>query len=672
LVVDDNEQNRYLLRALLLGHGYDVRTADNGVDALAQAGREPPDLVISDILMPGMDGFALCRRWKADPVLRAVPFVFYTATYTSAADERFALGLGADRFIVKPAEPGEFMRIIAEVLDAHEGGRLRAQEAPAAPETQYLRDHNAALVRKLERKVEQLAEANRTLAAKEALNQAVLDATASPMAVVGLRGDVLSVNRAWAHLACSERAPKFLALAAGDNALVGPYCGQATANPTLARLCEGLRAVLDGEREVELDLPCGSADAHWFLVRIEKVGVAGAGALIACIDMTDRLRAEAALREAAQRKDAFLALLGHELRNPLAPIKTASHILKRLQLGDPRAERAREIIERQTAQLARMVDDLLDVSRIQRSKLAVASDVVDWREVVRTSAEDVRPGFAIRGLELRLDVPAQPLWLRGDAGRLSQVVGNLLDNASKFSERGGRVEVRLAAEDASWSRLEVRDTGAGMDAETLARAFQPFEQAPQGSARTRGGLGLGLALIKGIVELHGGQVSAHSPGPGQGSMFVVRLPLTEAPPLRESPAETERADGARVLVIEDNRDAAAAYDGTSGLERARAWSPDTVLCDIGLPGALDGYGVAQAMRADPALRATRLVALTGYGQASDRRRAEEAGFDAHVTKPADPQALLRLVMRSAPGREDGDGGAMARRSAGRKRAAVRE
>jgi PAS domain S-box-containing protein len=661
LVVDDNEQSIYMLRALLHGHGYGVQSAKNGVEALQAATRELPDLVISDILMPVMDGFSLCREWKRNETFRHVPFVFYTATYTDPKDEQLALSLGAERFIVKPLEPDRFMAIIVGVLEEHRRGELRVRETKPPAETQYLREYNAVLVGKLEDKLVQLEQNNRLLADKEVLNQAVLNAMTARIAVVGPQGRILSLNQAWAR--CSGVADgQFLLwrLQVGDELLTE------SADPEMQRLQAVLREVLeDRHEEGELEMRHGSPeDTRWFLTRIERVGHAGVGAVIACVDITDRKKVEEALRDASRRKDNFLALLGHELRNPLAPIRLATTILSRRDLETSRAERARAVIERQVAHLARIVDDLLDLSRVAGGRLHVEKVPTDWKKLIQSTAEDWRSGFDGRGIELRVELPSQEVWVTGDPTRLIQVAGNLLGNALKFTSEKGRVVVHLEADEHSrWGTLAVRDTGVGMTDETLARIFEPFEQAPQSLARTRGGVGLGLALVKGLVELHGGEVRASSPGLELGAEIVVRLPLTSAPVQRApSPAE-EPAECPRVLVIEDNRDAAdslqellrdagcsvrVAYDGPSGLSSARSWGPEVVVCDIGLPG-MDGYEVARAIRSDPAVRSARLIALTGYGQEEDQRRAMEAGFDLYVRKPTEPQVLLNLVAGQGKG-----------------------
>jgi signal transduction histidine kinase/FixJ family two-component response regulator len=664
LVVDDKEENLYLLHALLQGHGHRATLARNGVEALSRAGEERPDLVISDILMPVMDGFSLCRRWKeADSPLRQVPFVFYTATYTEPRDEQLAMSLGADRFIVKPAEPVEFLRTITELLEEHERGRLQARDNNPRPEVQYFREYNEVLIHKLEDKLEQLERANRTLAEKDSFNLAVLDAMAALVAVLDVDGKVVAVNKAWRGFEGPPRGQpcsELLGLAVGESALDALEHDRAVAVAIAEELRQAVLDILRGVRsEFEVELPVGDP-ARWLLLRVERVGAAGAAAVIACSDITERKRAAAAMVEASRRKDEFLAMLGHELRNPLAPIRNASYVLKRTHSDDPRSAKATDIIDRQVSHLARIVDDLLEVSRITRGTLLIRRDAIDWRDIVRETAEDHRAGFEGRGLELTVELTDAPAWVLGDRTRLAQIVGNLLANAQKFTDGGGRVAVRLAADErAGTSSLTIDDTGIGMSPEVIARLFQPFEQGPQSSARTRGGFGMGLALVKGLVDLHGGEVHASSDGPGRGSQFRVRLPLREAPGVQAAPAQRVPAsDGLRVLVIEDNQDTAeslrevlemgglsvqVAYDGPSGMAAARAQRPQVVLCDIGLPGAMDGYEVAGAIRTDPNLRAVRLIALTGYGEQDDRRRAEHAGFDAHVTKPADLHALLALV-----------------------------
>jgi signal transduction histidine kinase len=366
------------------------------------------------------------------------------------------------------------------------------------------------------------------------------------------------------------------------------------------------------------------------------------------------------VREAGRRKDEFLAMLAHELRNPLSPILTGLHILRRPGTQGKALEDVRSMIERQVRHLARLVDDLLDVSRIARGMIRIQSERLDLARLVRTTTEDSRPALERVGLALTVEAPETPLWILGDATRLAQVLSNLLDNAVKFSDRGGQVTVRLTpAADQDQAVLTVRDTGIGLEPDLLPHLFTSFAQADRSLERTRGGLGLGLALVKGLIDLHGGEVSAQSEGPGSGTEFTVRLPLADEPAalmgLPGTPAPA--ADRRRILIVEDHPDAAeslrllltilghevqVADTGPAGVQRAEEWQPDVVLCDIGLPG-LDGYGVAEHLRRNPATATSRLIAITGYGQDEDRRRSQRAGFDHHLTKPVDPEVLVNLL-----------------------------
>jgi two-component system CheB/CheR fusion protein len=390
------------------------------------------------------------------------------------------------------------------------------------------------------------------------------------------------------------------------------------------------------------------------------------------LDLTAQKRLEEELRqrtdqlvEADRRKDEFLAMLGHELRNPLAPIRNCLHLLQSPNLSEEQSKRALRTIERQVFHLTRLVDDLLDIARVSRGKILLRRERLDLVETVRAMVEDQRHDLEDAGLGIDLDLPGEPLWIEGDPTRVSQMIGNVMNNAGKFTEPGGRISFAVRKPEPGTAAVVVRDTGIGMEPELLARAFEPFSQAERGPDRGRGGLGLGLALVKAMIEMHGGAVEAESPGPGAGTEVTLRLPLAGADNSAGTSEEATLADadagGARArrcLIIEDNVDAAesltlllqltgheadVAFDGSAGLEKARSFRPEVVLCDIGLPGHLDGYGVARAFRADPELRSAFLIALTGYGQEEDRRRALDAGFDTHLTKPADLEALRRLL-----------------------------
>jgi signal transduction histidine kinase len=375
-------------------------------------------------------------------------------------------------------------------------------------------------------------------------------------------------------------------------------------------------------------------------------------------------RAERELREADRRKDEFLGLLSHELRNPLTPIKSSLYILQRAAPGSDQARRAQEVIERQVTHLTRLVDDLLDVTRITRGKVQLQLERVDLVELVRRTADDHRPAYGTAGLELAVATPDAPLLTDADPIRMAQAVGNLLGNALKFTPRGGRVEVSLTAADAA-ARITVRDTGLGISPEIRAHIFEPFTQADRTLDRSRGGLGLGLALVKSMVELHGGQVEVESDGPGTGAMFTLRLPLRYGAAGREpgTPAPQGERRRRRVLVVEDNPDSAEALrealelmghevhlgrSGPEGVAVAERVRPEIVVCDIGLPG-IDGYEVARRLRR--LVPEAVLVALSGYAQPEDRRRAADAGFARHLAKPPRLEELDRLLAGIERGRD---------------------
>jgi len=378
------------------------------------------------------------------------------------------------------------------------------------------------------------------------------------------------------------------------------------------------------------------------------------------IDITEREKADQALREADRRKDEFLAMLAHELRNPLAPIRNAVELLKvpGVQLD---TSGLTAILERQLVHLVRLVDDLLDVSRVTRGKIELKREATDLREVVGHAIEVVQPQVAERRQVLKVDLPPQPAMVFADPTRLIQVVLNLLGNASKFSPVGGRIVLRIErSTDAQWA-VVVADRGQGIAHELLPRVFDLFTQGERSLDRAEGGLGIGLSLVKALVEMHGGSVQARSAGAGEGSEFVVRMPALaqrDAPaPASVAAPEDASVCRRRVLAVDDNRDSAeslcmllelwghearCAFDGEQALHAIEDFDPEVVLLDIGLPG-MSGYDLAARMRAREATRDVTLIAVTGYGQEEDRRRVQAAGFDHHLVKPVDPATLERLM-----------------------------
>ena len=408
-------------------------------------------------------------------------------------------------------------------------------------------------------------------------------------------------------------------------------------------------------------------DAQYVPHRDAQGGILGFFVLV--LDITERKRAEEALRRSEQalkdadrRKNEFLATLAHELRNPLAPLRNGLQIL-RMTAKDPAAvEPCLGMMERQLAQLARLVDDLMDVNRITSGKVALRRERVDLGRVVLQAVETSRPLIESGGHELTLDLSPEPVIVEGDLLRLAQVVGNLLNNAAKYTERGGRITVLTREEDGA-AVVRVRDTGVGIPAEMLARVFDMFTQVDRAQGRVQEGLGIGLTLVRSLVELHGGSVAARSEGAGKGSEFEIRLPTAARTAVAPGASAASRPAGSRrrILVVDDNRDAAtslatmlglaghetrAAWDGLEALAAAADFRPDVVVLDLGMP-RLDGYETARRIRQQPWGKGAVLIALSGWGQEEDRRRSLDAGFDHHLVKPVDLSEFTRLLARLA-------------------------
>jgi two-component system, chemotaxis family, CheB/CheR fusion protein len=437
------------------------------------------------------------------------------------------------------------------------------------------------------------------------------------------------------------------------------------------------------ERQILTQIKRGERIDHYDTIRVTKDGRripvsltispvrSSSGEIIGASkiarDISERKRTEEmlrqgeeALREADRRKDEFLALLAHELRNPLAPIRYALAASKKTECTPAQRARAEEIIDRQLAQMSRLLDDLLDVSRIARGKLELKKKLSELSVAVSVAAETARPLFNARQQEFHLDLPAEPLRLYADPDRLAQIFANLLVNAAKYTDAGGHISLR-ALRDGEQVVICVRDSGIGISAEMLPRLFTMFSQAHTALGRAEGGLGLGLWLVRALVSLHGGSIEARSDGPGRGSEFIVRIPVG-LPAEERSPVESVSIDpqvegGLKVLVVDDNRDAAdtcamllelsghhvqTAYGGRRALELAEAFRPHAILLDIGLPD-INGYELAQRIRATSWGSDITLVAVTGWGQTEDRQRATQAGFTQHLVKPIAADSLDSLL-----------------------------
>ena len=611
LNVDDYEPGRYARSQLLRSFGFDVREAKTGGEALSAVALEPPALVILDVNLPDISGFEVCRRLKAGPTTATVPVLHLSATYTGPGHKARGLEGGADAYLTEPVEP----RVLLATLNALLRMK-RAEEAQRESARQW---------------------------------QVTFDALSDGVALLDAEGAVVRCNQAFARLlAGSERD----LVEAGD-----------TGDTPFARMRRTHR-----QETVERH-----GHGRWLRVTVDPVHRAGVvtGAVCTVADVTDRkqveeervqlLAREQAARAAAEAgnrsKEEFIAMLAHELRNSLAPIRMAMRTLRGPAERDPDVRRATEIVERQSRHLARLLDDLLDAARLAREKIELRRTATTLETVVAEALEATHELIDARGHAVDLALPSTPVWLDADPTRLAQVVGNLLNNAAKYTPPGGRITV--SAETAGGTAvLRVRDTGVGISPDSLPGIFELFAQGDRRPGRSEGGLGVGLTLARMLVELHGGTLTASSDGDGGGSEFVVRLPLGTAPAAEQPPAERPPSPPTRrrILVVEDHEDTRevlrlaleleghhveTAADGAEGVELALRMSPDIVLVDIGLP-SLDGYAVAQRIR-DALGDSILLVALTGYGRDDDRRRTAVAGFDAHLVKPVDFESVTRLL-----------------------------
>ena len=424
-----------------------------------------------------------------------------------------------------------------------------------------------------------------------------------------------------------------------------------------------LARIVRGERVIHFETVRVAKDGRRFDASLTISPIRDAlgniiGASKVARDITAQKRAEHALREADRRKDEFLAMLAHELRNPLAPIRSSLALLEPTGRSDAAVERVRGILERQVGHMVRLVDDLMEVSRITRGTIELRRQRLELAEAIRSSLETSEPLIQRAGLRLALQLPPEPLYVDADPVRLTQIISNLLNNAAKYSDRSREVRLTASRENGH-AVVSVRDFGVGIPADMLERVFDMFTQVPSEDRGGQSGLGIGLTLVRSLVQLHGGSIDAASEGPGKGSTFTFRLPIVEAPARAPGPAASRRSNGLslRILVVDDNQDAAdslglvlahagaeveVVHDGPAALERVERFRPAVVLLDIGMPG-MDGYEVARRIRARPALRDVKLIALTGWGQAEDRRRSFDAGFDHHLIKPAGLDEIRSLL-----------------------------
>jgi PAS domain S-box-containing protein len=621
LLADDNADMRRYMQDLLSPH-YAVEVVGDGEEALAAARRQLPDLIVSDVMMPRLDGFALLKQLRQDKALNQIPVILLSAR---AGEESRIEGLkeGADDYLVKPFAARELLARVASQLSLTQL-RRESQAAVAASEQRF-----------------------RVALGVSAVGFTVLQAMRGP------DGSIVDFEWRYANAAAEK------IIGRSEDALIGRPVKQVlprnwTSMPDL--LAAFSQVVEDGKScDIEVPRAVGS-EVQWLHNVAARLGD---GVVVWFADVTERKRAEAELRDADRRKDEFLAVLAHELRNPLAPIRQAAQLVASPRANETQLRWSSGVIDRQVRHMARLLDDLLDVSRITRGRLELRRERLDISSVIDAAVETARPLIEQRRHTLKLDVAPDLTPIDADPLRLAQIISNLLTNAAKYTDPEGLIELRVERQTPALV-IRVRDNGIGIAPEAMHSLFQMFSQLRPALDRSEGGLGIGLSLVKGLVALHGGSVEARSAGAGLGSEFTVRLPhvMEEAqPPPPDHGTGVSDARCRRVLVVDDNRDAAdtlsmllmsdrhevrTAYDGDEALQLAAQFQPDVAIVDIGLPKR-NGYEVARELRRQRNPDGLTLIALTGWGQLDDKARSREAGFDQHLTKPVDYEQLKALV-----------------------------
>lgn len=681
LLVDDLPEKLLALESLLEVLGQNVTSVRPGDEALREVLTREFAVILLDVDMPGVNGFETAEAIRRCKRSAYTPIVFIT----SHADEMQAArghSLGAVDYILAPVVPEALRSKVKVFVELHlmqRQVRRRADEriALAASEAaRHIAEENT-------RRSTFLSHASRVLSgsldvgiamrkllslvvptlARSATLVLVVDCQPPRRALIAVTepcGDGRpAVQQNFDALPAAEQSAFMQALKSGlrtpvpiDGSRVGGEAG------SVYPLLIGERTI--GALLVQAD---DATDSEAMLNELTgRAAIALENARLyrsLQLEIDERSHAEKQLQDSNQRKDEFLAVLSHELRNPLAPIRNAVQVLRHRSADDPQVVWAADITERQVKQLTRLVDDLLDMARISQGKIVLQSEPIDLLSVIEHSIETIRPLIRERRHTLTQDLPDKPLWVRGDAARLSQVVSNLLNNAAKYTDMGGRIHVDAGLREGQVV-VGVRDNGIGIEAEVLPNVFELFEQGRRSLDHSQGGLGIGLTLVRRLVQMHSGRVEVSSEGVGKGSEFRIFLPpiadqRQSSVPSRATP-EPDR-NSCRVLVVDDNRDAAESTavclemaghevlwvdDALQALATAAEFAPHAVVLDIGLP-SMDGFEVARRLRKLPQTSESLLVALTGYGHATDRLKGADAGFDEHLTKPAEPDALLKIV-----------------------------
>jgi len=619
LNVDDNDGARYAKTRILQSAGFRVLEAANGTDALAMVREDDPALVLLDVKLPDINGIEVCRRIKADPATNCVLVLQTSAALTNRADKIRGLEGGADNYLAAPIE--------AEELIANVNALLRMR-------------HTQDELRESEERFRQLTDnVDDVFWMFSAPDGELAYVSPAYAKIWGRSLDSLRRN----HLGWLDGVHP------DDRARLQ---GRWAALATQPHYDDEFRLVLaDGATRWVRDRLFAVRNARGEVYRVARI----------TSDISARKEMEALLRVADANKNQFLATLAHELRNPLSPIRNAAALLGIAgENASERQARAREVILRQVDHLAHLVDDLLDVARISEGKIVLRREEVNLGAVIAQAIETAGPLIAAREHHLEVQQLDVQIWVAGDPVRLAQSMGNLLHNAAKFTPKGGQIRLEVKV-DGDHVHIAVIDNGIGIDADSLPRIFGMFAQAAVPPDRAPEGLGIGLSLVSRLLEMHGGQLHAESPGIGMGSTFTVELPVLRVSGVAADPAAEEQAvapaGGLRVLLVDDNLDAMemmgfllaemghqawTTHDASQIVPLALAHHPQVMVLDIGLPGA-DGYELARMIKAHPELKHTRLVAHTGYGSPEDRRKAQEAGFDAHLVKPAELDDLEKAL-----------------------------
>jgi PAS domain S-box-containing protein len=618
ILADDNADMRAYVRELLAPI-YAVEAVADGEQVLAAARRQRPDLIISDVMMPRLDGFGLLAALRSDVALRSVPMVLLSAR---AGEEARIEGLdkGADDYLTKPFSARELVARVGALLEL---GAMRRQAEEA-----------------LRRRTAQFE----TLLNEAPLGVFLIDA--------GLR--ILEVNPP-AYSVFGDIPD----LVGRDLAEVMHILWPRQYADDIVRLFR--HTLTTGEPFIEpehVEQRLDRGVVEYYEWQINRITLPDGRYGVVCYfrDISVHVQARSALQAADRQKDEFLAMLAHELRNPLAPLRNASELLAMIARDEPRTQFSVDVIKRQVTQLTRLVDDLLDVSRITQGRIELTREPLELGAVIAQAMEAVEPLLRDKRHRVSVVSGSRPLHVNGDNTRLVQCVSNVLTNAAKYTDREGEIRVH-SYEDGGSAVIEISDNGIGILPEVLPRIFDLFVQGDRALDRSQGGLGIGLSVVRRLVEMHGGQVIARSAGAGEGSSFAIRLPLIERPSARTDEPEQISGPSKRILIVDDNVDAAdslalllqidghqtqAVYTSRDALEGAQSFKPDIMLLDIGLP-EMNGYEVARRLRAQPGFGEVRLIALTGYGQAGDQARARAAGFNDHLMKPVEWLALKRAL-----------------------------